>query len=333
MTAPDAANARAAIGVDVGGTTIKLGLVRDDGTLVARSTLPTEAEAGPDAVLARIASGVRAMLRSPECNALPAAAIGLGVPGVINDAGEISYPPNFPGWEVVAVADRLRPLIATELPIAVENDANVAAIAEARAGAGLNEPDFLYVTLGTGVGGCVIAGGAIWRGGTGGAGEVGHVSVDMNGRACNCGGRGCVEAYIGQRYMTAIAAERLAAAPDSMVHAMMADGAELEPRLLDRAADLGDPFARSFLDAMGEVLGAALASALNLLDYRLVVVGGGISGADRWLLGPARRSLRSRVLRSIGDAAELRVARFGSEAGMVGAALLAIAEVERPREA
>lgn len=322
MTVPDAAIARAAIGVDVGGTTIKLGLVRDDGTFVARGALPTNAEAGPDAVLATIAGGVRAMLSSPECAA--PAAIGLGVPGVINDAGEICYPPNFPGWEVVAVAERLRPLIGTELPIVVENDANVAAIAEARAGAGLDQPDFLYVTLGTGVGGCIIAGGGIWRGATGGAGEVGHVSVDLNGRPCNCGGRGCVEAYIGQRYMTAIAAERLAAEPDSMLHGMIAGGATLEPRLLDEAAGRGDTFAQTFLEEMGETLGAALASALNLLDYRTVIVGGGMSASEAWLLRAARRSMRARALRSIGEAAELRVARFGAEAGMVGAALLAL---------
>jgi glucokinase len=315
---------RVAIGVDVGGTFIKFGVVRRDGTILRGHSLPTNASAGPDAVLERIATGIAQLLAESEEEI---AGIGLGVPGVINDRGEIAYPPNFPGWEIVPVAERLRPLLSTTLPIAVENDANVAGYAEAHAGSGLAgdaEKNFLFVTLGTGVGGCIIYDGKIWRGASGGAGEIGHTTVDMNGPVCNCGARGCIEAYIGQRYMSALATGRLEREHDSLLHAMVAAQGSLTPKLLDEAAVAGDRFAREFLAEMGEILGAGLASAMNLLDLPLVIVGGGMSKSDRFLLEPARRSLERRVLRSLAGKVELRAARFLNDAGMIGAALLAM---------
>jgi glucokinase len=312
---------RLAVGVDVGGTTIKFGLVHEDGRLLHHTSVPTLADAGPDIVLERIAHGVKAMIKDTGDEV---AGIGLGVPGVINNRGEISYPPNFPGWEIVPVEERLRPLIATRLPIAVENDANVAAYAELFGEKDSIERDFLFITLGTGVGGCIISDGAIWRGANGGAGEIGHTTIDMNGQLCNCGARGCVEAYLGQRYMTALAAARLQRHPQSLLHGMLSDGRELEPKLLDEAARNGDQFARDFLSEMGTILGAALASAMNACDLHLAIVGGGMARSEEFLLEPARRSLRTRVLKSIAGDVRLRPARFGNEAGMIGAAMLAL---------
>lgn len=312
--------AQVAIGVDVGGTTIKLGVVSSAGEIIERNVLPTEAERGPDAVLERIAEGIRPLL----ARYTDVLGIGLGVPGVPNERGEISYPPNFPGWEVIAVADRLRPLLSTDLPIIVENDAKAAAYAEARAGGDQSAGSFLFVTLGTGVGGCIIVNGKIWRGGKGGAGEVGHMSVEFNGPQCNCGSRGCVEAYIGHKYMSADATAALEAAPDSLLHAKIAAGNEMSPRLLNECAEQGDSFAQRFLADRGTILGAAFASVLNLCDLHLVIAGGGMAKAEKYLLEPARVSMKSRVLKTISRDVELRPARFGNEAGMIGTALLAI---------
>jgi glucokinase len=309
---------RPAIGIDVGGTTIKFGIVDPAGKIIDRRQLPTGADGGPDRVLGTIASGTRDLLSAwPD-----AVSIGLGVPGVINDRGEISHPPNFPGWGVLPVAERLRPLVGTNLPIAVENDANVAALGESTAGSAQDDPTFLFITLGTGVGGCIISNNEIWRGATGGAGEAGHVSVDINGPLCKCGARGCIESYLGQRYMTAAAALRLERFPDSRLHAMVAAGAELEPRLIDEAADAGDSFAREFLEEMGRILGAGIASIMNLCDLHLVIVGGGLSSSEDHLLEPARQAMRSRLLKSIAPTAELRRAALSNDAGMIGAAML-----------
>ena len=309
------------IGVDVGGTTIKIGLVDSKGEILEHTALVTPAASGPDAVLRTIADGVTTMLDHTGDNVV---GIGVGLPGVVNNRGEVAYPPNFPGWDVVPVADRLRTMLQGSRPIAVENDANVAAYAEAHAGAGGTDKNFLFVTLGTGVGGCIISDGAIWRGSSGGAGEVGHTTIDINGQLCNCGSRGCIEAYIGHRYMSAIAAGRLERDEDSMLHAWVATGKEVDPKMLDEAAMSGDRFAIDFLREMGELLGAALASNMNLLDLPLVIVGGGLSRAEKTLLAPARRAMKLRVLKGLSPIAELRVARFSNDAGMIGAALLAM---------
>jgi glucokinase len=311
------------IGVDVGGTYIKVGIVDADGRIHQQHQLPTEAERGPDAVIARIAGEVSALAdANPQI-----ASVGLGVPGVINARGEIAYPPNLPGWEIVPVAERLLPLLSRSLTIAVENDANVAGYAESRVGSGRDDASFLFVTLGTGIGGCVIIDNEIWRGGGGGAGEIGHITVDANGPLCGCGARGCIESYIGQRYMSALAAERASRAPGSTLHSLIASGEEITPRHLTEAADRGDAVALELFAELGGLLGAALASVLNLCDLSLVIVGGGVARAGDHLLEPARRSLRARALKSIASRTEIRGASIGNDAGIVGAALLGMGRV------
>lgn len=309
-----------AIGVDVGGTTVKFGLVTNEGKVLERDTVPTRAEEGPKGVLKVVAGGVERLLTAhPEV-----AGIGLGFPGMVDDAGRVSYPPNFPGWEVVEPARELRGLLNTSHPIIIENDANVAAWAEAKVGSGKGSPHFLYVTLGTGVGGAIISEGKIWRGATGGAGEIGHVTIDVNGPICNCGARGCIEAFIGSRYMTTYARQKMRRYPESLLHEMMSDGKELTPKLINEAAEGGDIFAQNFLSELGRLLGAALAGVMNICDLHLCIVGGGISQAETFLLGQARRTLRARVLQLIATDVQLRVAALSNDAGIVGAALLAL---------
>lgn len=309
-----------AIGIDVGGTSIKVGLVDTRGAIVRQHQIDTAAEHGPDSILGRIAEQTNFLLAEHGESIV---ALGLGVPGVINAHGEIAYPPNLPGWEIVAVAERLRPLLHADIPIAVENDANVAAYAESRAGSARDDASFLFITLGTGIGGCIIVDGAIWRGGGGGAGEVGHITIDANGPLCGCGARGCIEAYLGLRFITALARERISRSPDSSLHAMVLRGEEPTPRVLSNAADEGDAVARELFAELGTLLGAALASVLNLCDLSLVIVGGGISRAGAHILDPTRRSLQARALRSIAHRIEVRPAALGNDAGMIGAALLA----------
>jgi glucokinase len=309
-----------AIGIDVGGTFIKVGVVDAGGTIIRQHQVETAAERGPDAILERIAEQANILLAERD----DIVALGLGVPGVINDRGEIAYPPNLPGWEIVPVANRLRPLLQRKLAIAVENDANVAGFAESRVGSARSDPSFLFITLGTGIGGCIIVDRAIWRGGGGGAGEVGHITIDSNGPLCACGARGCIEAYLGQRYMTALARERIERAPDSSLHALVARGEDPTPRHLAEAADAGDTMAIDLFAELGTLLGAALASVLNLCDLSLVIVGGGVSRAGRHILEPTSRALQARALKSIASRIEVRQAVLGNDAGIVGAALLGI---------
>jgi len=311
---------RLAIGIDVGGTFIKVGLVDETGAILAQHQIETAAERGPDAILGRIAEQANSIMAGRDDTIV---ALGLGVPGVINDRGEIAHPPNLPGWEVVPVAERLAPLLDADIPIAVENDANVAGFAESRVGSAAGDASFLFITLGTGIGGCIIIDRSIWRGGGGGAGEVGHVTIDPNGPLCACGARGCIEAYLGQRYLTALACERFARMPASALHARALDG-EITPRDISEAADAGDAAARELFAELGTLLGAALASVLNLCDLSLVIVGGGVARAGDHILEPARRSLSARALKSIASRIEVRQAQLGNDAGIIGAALLGL---------
>ena len=309
-----------AIGVDVGGTTVKFGIVDEDGGLTSKMMRPTRAADGPNAVLTVVAEGINELLGI----ATDAGSVGIGFPGSVDRSGIVRNPPNFPGWDELDPAQALTPLLDRSVNLVVDNDANVAAWAEGRIGGASGEPHFLYVTLGTGIGGTIVSDGKIFRGATGAAGEIGHTTVDVNGPICGCGARGCVEAYIGSRYLVSYARHKMGRYPESLLHAMTAAGKELTPELINEAAEGGDIFAQNFLSELGRILGAALAGVMNACDLHLCIVGGGVSQAETFLLGQARRTLRARVLKPIASDVQLRVAALSMNAGVVGAGLIAM---------
>ncbi len=308
-----------AIGVDVGGTFIKAARVADDGTLTDIQQVSTGAHQGPDHVVERIVAAVRAANRMGD-----ALRVGIGMPGLVSpDRNTVKYPPNFPGWEIVHLADRVREGVG--LPVLVDNDANCAALGEARHGAGRGIPTFILATLGTGVGGGIVIEGNLYRGEQGGAGEIGHTTIDLNGPQCNCGSFGCVEAYVGNAYFMRRVEEMLPRHPESIVHALRAaPGAEFTPALLAQAATDGDAFARAqFYDA-GYKLGVALANAMGLLDIRTAIIGGGVAQAGEPLFAGARRAIAQFSQPPIAGAFQLLPAALGNRAGMIGAGELKI---------
>lgn len=318
------AGERFAVGIDVGGTSIKAGIVTSGGALSSQTAFPSRADEGPEAVLAQAVAAARSVLRAApagEC-----AGIGVGIPGIVSAGdGLVRHPPNFARWGDVDVTGRLRG--DTGLPVATENDANCAALAEARFGAGTRHRDFIFVIWGTGVGGGIIIDGRIFRGPGGGAGEIGHVTIDLNGPECRCGNRGCVESYIGQKYLSARAGEvvlRGAAAGDRSAILDLADGdpAKIEPELISRAAASGDPIACAILREAGAMLGVALASAANITDVTTAIVGGGISASPDFVFEAAEEEMRSRVLRPHRSAVRVERATLGNQAGIIGAASL-----------
>lgn len=315
-----------AIGVDVGATTIKAGIVDRQGTILEQFTADTKANKGPAVVIQQIILTIEQLLsRQKKTGCL---GIGMGLPGMVTpDDGMVRYPPNFADWKEINVAQNLRKVFA--LPIFIENDANAAAIAEAKHGVCKSFRDFLFVIWGTGVGGAIVLDHQIYRGPHGGAGEVGHVSVDYNGNACNCGSKGCVESYIGQRYLSQRTKEILESAPPesypSRIRALVGGNLnKIEPAIISQAAEEGDPTATAILREAGELLGYGLASAVNILDVRIVVIGGGISAAPPFVYSAIESSLRSRVLKT--HKAGIRVLRseLGNTAGILGAASLAM---------
>jgi glucokinase len=314
-----------AIGVDVGGTTIKAGLVGADGKVGAQAVLPSRAGENPGAVLEQAAAAIGKLRESArgECRGA-----GIGVPGIVSASdGLVRYPPNFAGWGDVDVTGYLSK--STGMRIVTENDANCAALAEARFGAGVVHADFIFVIWGTGVGGGIITGGRIFRGPSGGAGEIGHVSIDRDGPLCRCGNRGCVESYIGGHYLSAraaavIARENAAGRRSAVLDMTGGDAGRIDPETLSRAAGAGDAIASAILAEAGAMLGAALSAAVNIMDIPVAIIGGGISASPDFVLGAAAEEMRSRVLQPHRASVKVERAKLGNQAGVIGAASLVL---------
>ena len=315
-----------AVGVDLGGTNLKVALVGHDGEIVRSASVPTDADGGPERVLDRMAEGVRRVAEAlPDSGVL--VGVGVGVPGSVSlDRTTVLSPPNLPGWDEVHVAaDLAERLAGVPLagPIRVENDANVAGLGSAFYGAGAPFGTFLMVTLGTGVGGAILIDRRIFRGTTGAAGEIGHVSIDYEGPPSRAGVAGAAEAYLGQRFLSRHARYQLMNRPSSLHPTWGHDLLDVTPEAIHAAAAAGDAPAREVLAWAGHKLGAALGSVVNVLDIRKIVVGGGVSAADAFLLDPAREALSRFVMPAMRDGLEIVRETRGNDVALLGAARLA----------
>lgn len=314
--------AKVAIGVDLGATSVKTGVVSADGTIVYQTKLPSHGEQGPAAVVKQIEASVRDAMHHADGRSI--SGIGIGAPGVVNDQGLVQAPPNFAHWDAVALRDEMKKLFRG-FTIQVENDANAAAIAEARFGAGKEFPNFLFVIWGTGVGGGIVLNGRIYRGPTGGAGEIGHISIDYDGPMCNCGSRGCVEAFVGQRYLSKRTADRLKAHPSSKILSLVdGDVTKIEPYFIARAAHEGDALAREILLEAGRHLGVAIGAVMNTLDLRVSIIGGGVSAAGEFVMQAIEESVQAHVLKPLKREIQVIPAQLGNNAGILGAAGLVL---------
>ena len=308
-----------AVGVDLGGTNIKIGIVSDKGKLVKSISIKTEADCGPKNVIANIVKGVETILAK---NKLKIQGIGIGCPGVVSiKKGIVENAPNLPGWKNV----KLGPIIKEKFgyKVHLENDANAAAIGELMFGAGKKFDSFVMVTLGTGVGGGIVFNKKIFRGEFGAAGEIGHISIDVNGPKCNCGSTGCIEAYAGNSYLKEQIRSELKDYPDSKVWKLIEnDLSKVSPRIIQAASEKKDAYAKFVIERMGKQLGAALASLSNLLDISTFIIGGGVAGFGKPLLDSARKTISERVLLSLRSRVLVIPAKLQNEAGIKGASSL-----------
>lgn len=255
-------------------------------------------------------------------------AIGMGIPATIDHARGLAVSAvNLP-IENLPIRDLV--VERTGLPTFVDNDANVAALAEHLFGAARGAENAVMLTIGTGIGGGLILGGEIYRGSTGAGAELGHMAIQMDGPGCqgNCPNRGCVEAFASG---TALGREGLAAAEsnsDSALGRTLAGGEEVDGKVVTVAAQEGDETAIEVFDLVGSRLGVALASFANIFEPEVIVIGGGVIAAGDLLLDPARRELEARALRPM-NRTPVVPAELGEDAGMIGAAAMARIELER----
>ena len=308
-----------AVGVDIGGTKIAAGVVTGDGTILDRTRVPTppDDEAATLAALLEVVDELRAANPAVE-------AIGVGA------AGLVEWPGGNARWAPHNTYRRLelRRLLheRTGLPTIVDNDANAAAWAEARFGAGVGGDDLVLVTVGTGIGGGLVLGGHLYHGEHGFAGELGHLIVDPGGDRCACGNHGCLEAMASGSTLGRLGREAATADPGGRLAALAARaGGPVTGEVVFAAATEGDKAALGLFERIGHWLGIGIASLVTIFDPELVVVGGGVAATGELLLAPARASFERYVhARAHRDLPPVVPARLGLDAGLVGAATLAL---------
>jgi glucokinase len=315
------------IGVDLGGTKLLAGVV-DDRLGVHHRAYRRAGGADSGEVLEAIATAVR---EDRDAADREIEAVGIGIPSLVDQAtGRAMNTVHLPLRDV-----SVRDVMAERLgvPVFVDNDANLALLAEHRFGAARGAGHAVMLTLGTGIGGAVVADGRLVRGAQGGAGEFGHTVVDLDGPACTCGSYGCLETVVSGRALGREGTRVARAVPDSGLGRALAGGREVTGALVTELAHDGDRAARDVVALMGMRLGVGLANVINALNPEVVVIGGGLIAAGDMLLEPARQVVRERALAPSRDVARIVRARFGDESGMLGAAVLAFDGIGRPAAA
>jgi glucokinase len=331
-----------AIGVDLGGTNLRIAAVDDRGTLVEKVTLGTKVSLGRDHVIDDMCGAIERLLDKykDSCTLL---GIGIGVPGIIDMAtGLLRESPNLPGWEDYPVRAEIERRLKTL--VILQNDANVAALGEKWLGAARDFDDMAMITLGTGVGGGIVLKGSIWHGMNGMAGEIGHTTVEPQGHPCKCGNLGCVEQYASATAIVRLAQETIAADPNSSLARASHSDPEFSAKSLYNLAIQGDEDARKIFRRVGEALGIVLSTLVNCLNLPIYVIGGGVSSAWdafspaifeelRWRSmvyaatapddpNAPRRGASAKIKPMPGRKTIITRALLGSDAGLYGAARL-----------
>ncbi len=310
------------VGVDLGGTNILVVVLDDDDERRGSARMKTPVAGERNEVLEVMEAAVHAALGDAGLDLSDVEAIGVGTPGVVID-GTVGGAANVPGWqERFSLKEGLEGRI--DATVRVVNDVSAAAAAEHRMGAATGHDDVLVVFVGTGVGGGLILGGRPYEGAFGGAGEFGHTVVVMNGRTCPCGRRGCVEAYAGRRSMEMAVKRAVSSGTDTVVPALVEerDHQRVTSGVIRDALDLGDPLVADLVEEAVQALGAGIASAVNLIDPEIVILGGGLGVRFGERLGPDIRRHMEKNLFLHDDPPEFQVAALGDFGGALGAALL-----------
>jgi len=317
-----------ALGVDLGGTKILTALVGDDGGIVARERVRTPQD-GPDSVVAAVAGTIEAVLAAAGVSRRDVVGVGVGAPGPLNpDTGMVFQPPNLAGWHDVPLGALLTERLGVRATVA--NDADAAALGEWRFGAGRGIDDLVYVTVSTGIGGGIIIGGKLLLGVSGTAGEIGHMTIDVNGPRCVCGNTGCLEVLAAGPAIARAAQEAVRGGAASTLLSRAGGRVEaITARVVADAAAAGDALAAAVFNRAATYVGVGVANLLNLLNPAMVIIGGGVSKAGDLLLEPVRRTARQRAFLRPARDARIVLSHLGDDVGAIGAATVAFMRTAR----
>lgn len=310
-------NNLAILGIDIGGTDCKYGVVDRQGNVLFKSKEPTRVDLGPEKVIDLIAAHAKEIATKHEFGC-----VGVGVPGPMSSRlGVVFESPNL-GWVNVPVRDMLAQRLGRT--VAVNNDANAAAYGEFWAGAGKGAMNMILFTLGTGVGGGIIVNGKLYGGPDDTAGELGHMIINFEGPPCNCGARGCLEAYASATAIKRMVREALAAGRVTSIPISTDPEAELGAKEVYEAAAAGDALAQEIVDLVAYTLGVGAANIINTFNPDLILYGGAMANAGEVIFGPLRETAKKLAFDKPFQRARIEKAALGADAGIIGAAGLAL---------
>jgi glucokinase len=315
---------RYAVGIDFGGTSVKLALVDDAGTIHAQRKIPTTDLPDQPAWLDAMAKGVRELAtQGPESQPATLAGVGIGVPGFVDHRrGFIHDLPNVPGWTGVPLAGRMEERV--NLPVLVDNDVNVMATGECLFGAGRAYQHVVFLTLGTGVGGALLLHNRIYRGARSMAGEIGHMTIDLHGIQTPTG-QGGLEQYVGNQRIVERALRYLKEGRPSILDTLCkGDRSSIGPLMIEQAAEQGDELSIAVYDEVADCLAAGLASVAYLIQPQAFIIGGGVGQSGPILYGPLRKHLHERLSPHFAEHIVIKKAALGTDAGVIGAATLVL---------
>lgn len=313
----------AVVGIDLGGTNVRLALVTPRGEILARWERATATMDQQNVMISTLAGDLAVIGEDAHSRRLDVKGVGFGIPGrILAQEGRVAFSPNIPALNDCRLVELLQPKLAW--PVFLENDANLFALGEHWRGAGAGHQHLLGITLGTGVGGGLILGGRLWQGSQGTTGEIGHITIEPDGQKCHCGNRGCLETLASASWTVAWVKEQLAqGAPSWLQDLYTTEPGAIRGETLVAAALNRDPLARRAFDRVGRSLGQAIATVVHLLGISRVIIGGRFAGAWEVFQGPMSEEIFHRLTLFPPEAVSVSPAQLGDDAGLLGAARLA----------
>ena len=310
------------IGIDVGGTNVKIALVDDKGKIIYSNSVPTYAQMGYEYTVNNIKQAIRDLMKETNTKPSDIQGIGFDFPGQVDyKTGVVKLAPNIPGWVNVPIAKMIEDEF--HIPTRIDNDVRCAALGELKFGAGKGCENFVCITVGTGIGSGLVINGKLVRGAANAAGEIGHIKLQMqDGPICGCGDTGCLEAFASGPSIVAMAQEYLKSGKSTKFREMAGVDGEITPYIVAKAAEAGDPVAKRIFEKTGYYIGMGLVSVINLLNPEKVIIGGGVAEAGDLLLEPIRKTIKERAMIIAGSSVEIVPAELGNSAGVIGASML-----------
>lgn len=315
------------IGIDLGGTTAKIGILNQNGEIEKKWELPTDISKDGMLIIPNIITSIKEVLKTDKLEASDFLGIGMGTPGTVNRTNGTVIGAYNLNWKTEQLI-REQVESSTGIPFFLDNDANVAALGEQWKGAGNNEKNVSFITLGTGVGGGLVSDGSLIHGAVDAAGEVGHITVEPYGYECTCGKKGCLEQYASATGIVRLAFDLTADHPEESELKILVENDEvIDAKRIFDSAKAGDTYANHVVDRFSFYLGLALGNIANILNPSTIVLGGGVSQAGDFLVERVRKVVEEFTFPTIRPITKIKIAELGNDAGMIGAASLVLNEL------